>query len=88
MAGFTEEHRIGVIKQAIARGDAEVRSDCTVFVHMRAGAAQHHATALSGGNYEPEGPGAVFVLPKSIVNELAERAAEAEQQICSARNDL
>ena len=76
MTGFTEEHRIGVIKQALERGDAEIRSECIVFVHMRAGAAQAHAASLSQGNYESDGPGAVFVLPEHIVKKLTEDAVE------------
>lgn len=56
------EHRYQVIREAIRRGDAEVRSPNEVFVHMRAPNAQHHARTLAHDNFEVEGPGAVFII--------------------------
>ena len=70
MTEISNEYRIKAIRKAIEQGDAEIRGKLTIFIHMRAAAAQHHAGTLSQGNYRAEGPGAVFVLPEDMIKEL------------------
>lgn len=80
MQKVTMEERLKPIKEAIKRGDAEVRDDRTLFVHRRAAAAQQQADTLAEGAFEREGPGAVFVLPTEFISKLVEEVSETGHQ--------